>query len=58
MSPLRGLAATWEPTTNTSKKRNKTEVILGQWGKTGSNDISPESIAKWFTKCDVSINMN
>ena len=34
------------------------EVVFGQWGKTGSNDISPESIAKWFTKCDVSNNMN
>jgi hypothetical protein len=46
------------PLTPAGNIRRPSEALLGQWIKIAWDDISPESIVKWFKKCCVSNNMN
>jgi hypothetical protein len=46
------------PLTPAENIRRPSEALLGQWIKTAWDDISPESIVKWFKKCCVSNDMN
>jgi hypothetical protein len=46
------------PLTPAGNIRRPSEALFGQWIKTVWDDISPESIIKWFKKCCVSNDMN